>query len=79
MGIPWTTTEYPMQTQSKIQQTFYRPADACLYLGIGRTKLHNLSETEAGFPRKIRISPRCVGWTKTQLDTWLEAKQAEGV
>ncbi|PFG53114.1 AlpA family transcriptional regulator [Marinobacter sp. LV10R520-4] len=52
-------------------------ADACRYLGIGRTKLHNLSETDADFPRKIRISPRCVGWTRSQLDAWLDAKQSE--
>jgi prophage regulatory protein len=58
-------------------QAFFRPADACRYLGIGRTKLHSLSETDAGFPRKIRISPRCVGWTRAQLDVWLDAKLAE--
>jgi len=67
-----------MQQQTHAQQqAFLRPADACLYLGIGRTKLHNLSETDADFPRKIRISPRCVGWTKAQLDDWLELKAAE--
>jgi predicted DNA-binding transcriptional regulator AlpA len=60
--------------QHQPQQAFFRPADACRYLGIGRTKLHNLSEFDADFPRKIRISPRCVGWTRAQLDTWLENK-----
>lgn len=59
------------------EKAFFRPADACKYLGIGRTKLHNLSETDATFPRKIRISPRCVGFTRAQLDAWLEAKQRE--
>ena len=58
-----------MQTQ----QAFYRPADACQYLGIGRTKLHYLAELDPTFPRKIRISSRCVGWTRKQLDTWLES------
>ncbi|MCL1476975.1 MULTISPECIES: AlpA family phage regulatory protein [unclassified Marinobacter] len=64
-----------MQPQS--EQAFLRPADACRYLGMGRTKLNNLAETDASFPRKIRISPRCVGWTVKQLDTWLEAKERE--
>jgi prophage regulatory protein len=59
------------------EKAFFRPADACKYLGIGRTKLHNLSETDADFPRKIRLSPRCVGWTRSQLDTWLSAKSGE--
>jgi prophage regulatory protein len=66
-----------MQPHAQPEQAFFRPADACRYLGIGRTKLHNLAELDATFPRKIRISPRCVGWTRCQLDTWLEAKQRE--
>jgi len=64
-----------MQQQS--EKAFLRPADACRYLGIGRTKLHNLSETDPDFPKKIRISPRCVGWTREQLDAWLEKKLQE--
>lgn len=63
--------------QRPIQQAFFRPADACRYLGIGRTKLHELSEYDAAFPRKIRLSARCVGWTREQLDKWLDAKAAE--
>jgi prophage regulatory protein len=66
-----------MQPQHQPEQAFFRPADACKYLGIGRTKLHALSEYDASFPRKIRISPRCVGWTRAQLDSWLESKQQE--
>lgn len=66
-----------MQPQHQPEQAFFRIADACRYLGIGRTKLHNLSETDADFPRKIRISARCVGWTRGQLDAWLESKAQE--
>lgn len=66
-----------MAPQHQPEQAFFRPADACKYLGIGRTKLHELSECDPSFPRKIRISPRCVGWTRAQLDAWLESKQAE--
>lgn len=58
-------------------QAFLRVADACRYLGMGRTKLHQLSETDPDFPRKIRISPRCVGWTRNQLDAYLQSKQSE--
>lgn len=59
------------------EQAFFRIADATRYLGIGRTKLRDLSETDPTFPRKIRISPRCVGWTRAQLDAWLQSKQSE--
>jgi predicted DNA-binding transcriptional regulator AlpA len=64
-------------TATQVSQEFFRPADACRYLGIGRTKLHNLAETDSDFPRKIHISPRCVGWTRAQLDAWLLSKQRE--
>ena len=66
-----------MQPQHQPDQAFLRPADACRYLGIGRTLLNELSERDANFPRKIRISPRCVGWTRGQLDAWLSDKQKE--
>ena len=66
-----------MQPQAQPEQAFFRIEDACRYLGMGRTKLHNLAELDADFPRKIRISPRCVGWTRAQLDTWLESKRLE--
>ena len=63
-----------MQRQT-IPQAVLRPAEACVYLGIGRTKLHHLSETDPTFPRKIRFSARCVGFLKESLDNWLEDKQ----
>lgn len=59
-------------------QAFYRPADAAAYLGIGRTKLHAIHETDSTFPRKIVLSSRYVGWRKADLDLWLE-KKAMGV
>lgn len=40
-----------MQPQS--EQAFLRPADACRYLGMGRTKLNNLAETDASFPARF--------------------------
>ena len=66
-----------MTPQPQPEQAFFRPADAEKYLGIKKTKLRDLTETDPTFPRKIRISPRCVGWTRAQLDSWLESKQQE--
>ena len=60
-------------TSNQQQAAFLRPAAACSYLGMCRTQLHYISETDPTFPHKIRISSRCVGWTRKQLDTWLES------
>lgn len=67
-----------MQRQT-IPQAVLRPAEACAYLGIGRTKLHYLSETDPTFPRKIRFSARCVGFLKESLDSWLVAKEGGAI
>lgn len=53
-----------------------RPQQASTYLGISRTSLHRLSETDPTFPRKVVISPRCVGYRADSLASWLKAKEA---
>lgn len=68
-----------MQPQRKtlpeeIPQAFFRFADAARYIGVTRTKLYTISESDPEFPRKIRISSRCVGFRKLDLDKWLEVK-----
>ena len=72
--MPYQLTESPAETTPK---AFYRPKSACAYLDIGRTKLYELMEYDANFPRPIRLSSRCIGWTRGQLDTWLDEKLAE--
>jgi prophage regulatory protein len=54
-----------------------RPAAASAYLGISRTTLHRLSEQDPTFPRKIVLSPRCVGYTPKSLTNWLAAKVSQ--
>lgn len=66
-----------MTNQTQMNKGFLRPAEACSYLSMGRTQLHNLHETDETFPRKIRLGRRCVGWTKAQLDEWLDLKTQE--
>lgn len=58
-----------------IPQAILRPAEACVYLSMSRTKLHFLSETDITFPRKIHFSSRCVGWRKESLDAWIIDKE----
>lgn len=55
-----------------------RPKAACAILGVGRTKLHQLSETDPRFPRKIVLGPRCVGWRTDALLDYLRLCEQEG-
>lgn len=55
-----------------------RPKAACALLGIGRTKLHQLSERDPRFPRKIVLGPRCVGWRTDALNEYLRLCEQEG-
>jgi prophage regulatory protein len=59
-----------------VKQALLRPAMACVFLGISRTSLHRLSETDRTFPRKIILSRRCVGYRADALEDWLAAKEA---
>lgn len=51
-----------------------RPKDACKHLGIGRTLLWRLEQTDPDFPKKIVFSARAVGWKFSDLDAYLAKK-----
>lgn len=55
-----------------------RPRDACSILNVGRTKLHQLSEEDPRFPRKIVLGARCVGWRVDALHDYLRTCEREG-
>ena len=55
-----------------------RPKAACALLGIGRTKLWQLSERDPRFPRKVVLGPRCVGWRSDALHDYLRTLEREG-
>jgi len=63
--------------QREFKKAFYRMGEAANYLGIGRTKLHFLSESDPDFPQKIRLSRRCVGFRRESLDAWLKLKEQQ--
>lgn len=63
-----------MQKQ-KIEQVAYRPKEAAQYLGVSRSKFYELASTEAGFPRKIRYSSKCVVYLREDLYAWIESKK----
>ncbi len=58
-----------------IAPAFLRPEEAADYLGMSRRQLYALVESMPGFPAKIEITPRCVGWRRESLDAWLAAKE----
>ena len=57
-----------------VASEIYRPADTCAHMSICRTTLWRLERTDPDFPKKIRFSPRCVGWRKCDLDAYLAKK-----
>jgi predicted DNA-binding transcriptional regulator AlpA len=56
------------------EKAMLRPAAASAFIGVSRTTLHRLSETDPTFPRKVIISARCVGYTRKSLTYWLDTK-----
>lgn len=54
--------------------TVYRTKPAADYIGVSLVTLWRLSQTE-GFPRKIKLSARAVGYRKSALDAWLTSRQ----
>jgi prophage regulatory protein len=55
---------------------FLRNRLAAEYLNISEVTLWRLSETDPDFPKKIRITKRCVGFLEAELDAYLELKKA---
>lgn len=63
--------------QIKILTTdFLRNIEAANHLNISQVTLWRLSETDPDFPKKIRITKRCVGFRKSELDAYLDLKKA---
>jgi prophage regulatory protein len=59
----------------EIEPELLRPAQAAQYLGMSRSRLWRLSETDSTFPRKIVISARTVGWLRGDLLNWLQQQR----
>ena len=57
--------------------TVVRPSDAAAVLGISREHLHTLSRMP-GFPRKVVMGKRAVGWRIADLEAWIEGKTEGG-
>jgi len=67
-----------MTTHRNQEQTknFLRNNEAASHIGVSLVTLWRLSENDPSFPRKIRITSRCVGFNRSELDAYLELKKS---
>jgi len=63
-----------MKSTSSNLREILRLKDAAEYCGFSTTTLWRLEQIDADFPNKIRFSPRCCGYRRTDLDAYLEKK-----
>ena len=64
-----------MKNKSNATSPFLRNSESAAYLGISQVTLWRLSENDPDFPKKIRMTKRCVGFRKSELDAYLEFKK----
>jgi predicted DNA-binding transcriptional regulator AlpA len=55
---------------------FLRNRLAAKHLGVSEVTLWRLSETDPDFPKKIRITKKCCGFLKSELDAFLQLKKS---
>lgn len=55
-----------------------RPENTARYLGISKKRLYDILRDDPNFPRQIRFSERCVGWSRTSIDAWIAARERQG-
>ncbi|MAC35126.1 MAG: hypothetical protein CME38_16220 [Haliea sp.] len=65
------------QSKAGDQSLFIRLGPSARRLGVSLTKLNWLHDNDPTFPRKIRLSRRCVGFRRADLDAWLDMKAEE--
>lgn len=63
-------------TNSQVAKEILRLKEAAFYLGVSTVTLWRLGENDPRFPSKIRMSARCVGYRKSDLDAWLAGQEA---
>lgn len=54
-----------------------RLKDSADFLGVSPTSLWRLSQTDSDFPTKIKLSNRCCGYLRSDLEAYL-IKKSEG-
>ena len=57
-------------------QTFLRIADVCRVTGLPRATIYEMV-SKGTFPKQVRLSPRAVGWIKSEISEWQQTRVAE--
>ena len=63
-------------SNTQLAKEILRLKEAAYYLGVSTVTLWRLGENDPRFPAKIRMSARCVGYRKADLDAWLAGQEA---
>ena len=58
-----------------LKPDWVRSAQAAQEMGIGRSSFWLYAKTKPGFPKGVRLSPRCTLWSRQELAAWLEAQR----
>ena len=61
---------------SETDNTILRPRDAAAFQGVSKVTLYIWEKRLPGFPRRIALDPRAVGWRRGELAAWVQ-KRAE--
>ena len=68
-------------TQTEHQQLkdyeFLRPAEAALYMRIGRTTLWRWAKERKAFPKPIKMGPTVTVFRRSELDAYLKSLEGE--
>jgi prophage regulatory protein len=64
-----------LEINSSNNSDFLRNRDSAKYLGVSEVTLWRLSENDPDFPKKIRITKKCVGFRESELNAYLELKK----
>lgn len=59
----------------KIEQQIIRPRDISSLTGLSPVTIYRL-EKAGKFPSRIKLSPGAVGWRRSEIEAWLDARQA---
>lgn len=68
-----TVFENQEATSTPASAEFLRIASVVVRTGLGRSTIYRLI-TEHKFPAPVRLAGRAVGWRRTDLDHWSDAR-----
>ena len=58
-----------------MQETILRKPDVLAAIGMRPTWLHEAVK-RGKFPRPVRLGARAVGWRKSEVEAWLNSREA---